>query len=114
MQWIFSIHKDNEPSVATMTYNWDKDEWHISIDKTRDPKDMPAILMIASQQGRYELEDKVCRWFIRDRVVPANRQNIGQILRKIGAPYYNEAFIFQYAPRSCMDDFLIDFQQEIK
>lgn len=113
MKWIYSIHKDNEEPVARMTYDWNSDKWHISVFPGVEVESLPVILMISMQQGNSELDDSVCRLFIRDRVIPANRQNIGDILRKMNVPCYNEAYIFKYIPRSCMDDYLVDFQEEV-
>ena len=42
--------------------------------------------------------------WIRDRVIPPNRQNINEILKKIGIDEYNELAIFLYAKGKFVSD----------
>ena len=69
--------------------------------------DLPLIPYCFTQKGVFELDDAQCRMFVKERVVPPNRQNIGQIMRVVGMTYYNEFQLLEYVSgRCCMDDFI--------
>lgn len=114
MQWVFSMRNINDTRIyAHLVYDWDKDLYNAYWDKEL-PIGAPAIMQIFCKRGKYEMDDKFCRLFIRDRVIPANRQNIGQILREIGVKYYHECFIMQHCPMSVMDDAYIELEKVIE
>ena len=47
--------------------------------------------------------------FVKERVVPPERQNIGMILREAGMSYYSEFPLLVYTQGRCsMDDFFIE------
>lgn len=60
-------------------------------------------------KGDYDLDEKRSLMFVKARVVPPDRQNIGQILREIGAKYYSEFAILDYTSgKCCRDNFYIE------
>ena len=69
---------------------------HIQPDVVVEEDCPPGLICIFLEDNKYEVNDKFCRLFIRDRVIPPNRQNIGQILREIGEEYYHECFMLKY------------------
>ena len=69
---------------------------------------MPAILSLLAKQGIRELDDKWARRFVKERVVPPDRQNIGMIMRQLHMKKYSEFPILEYTSgRCCMDDFYL-------
>ena len=94
---------------AVLSYDEDKDLYHISIPLSADPDDLPAIPGILARKGIREIDDKWARRFVRERVVPPDRQNIGMILRELGMTHYSEFPLLVYTGgRCCMDDFFIE------
>ena len=82
------------------------DEYHISIPFTVDPDHLRAIPGILARKGIREIDDKWSRLFVKERVVPPERQNIGMILREAGMSYYSEFPLLVYTQGRCsMDDF---------
>ena len=114
MLWIFYINNGGE-HYAELTYDWDTDTYKCQL--LANFKDhiieAPLLMEILFQQGLTVGDDKFCRMFIRDRVVPSGRQNIGVFLRKLGVPYYHECFMLRGMPLSVMDDARVDFVKEI-
>lgn len=112
MLWRFLIHKDGGPVVAELSYNWDTDKYSciIADDAVVSLNDLPVVLYyhVTLNDSRV-LSDEQCRLFIRGRVIPAGRHNIGMILRDMGVPYYHECFMMRYMPRSDKDEFLTEF-----
>lgn len=102
-----SISTGNE--YAVLSYDEDKDEYHVSIPESVNPDNLPAILGILARKGIREIDDKWARRFVKERVVPPDRQNIGMILREVGIGYYSEFPLLVYTSGRCaMDEFFIE------
>lgn len=100
---------DTHTSCGILIYDEEKEIYHVRIYRDHDINDMPAILALSAQQGDYDLDEKRSLMFVKARVVPPDRQNIGQILREIGAKYYSEFAILDYTSgRCCRDNFYIE------
>ena len=113
MLWRFLVrNKENTRVYGQFFYDWDKDIYSAIFDQSV-PTGAPAHFHILSGMGIYEMNDRQCRMMLRDRVIPANRQNIGTILREMNVPYYHECFILKNVPMSVMDDAYFDFVGEI-
>lgn len=70
---------------------------------------MPAIPGELVKMGIRSIDDKWARRFVKERVVPPDRQNIGMIMRKVGMEYYSEFPLLVYCSgRCCMDDFYLE------
>ncbi|MDE7477936.1 MAG: hypothetical protein K2M91_08295 [Lachnospiraceae bacterium] len=109
----FLIKDDNVPSpineYAVLSYDEEMDEYHVSIPESVNPDDLPAILGILARKGIREIDDKWARIFVKERVVPPERQNIGMILREVGMRYYSEFPLLVYTSGRCsMDEFYIE------
>lgn len=110
----FLIKEDNglpseHKEYAMLFYDEDTDQYHISIPQSVNPNDLPAIPGILARKGIREIDDKWARRFVKERVVPPSRQNIGMILREVGMSYYSEFPLLVYTSgRCCMDDFFIE------
>ena len=107
----FELIDDNiEPQKehAILTYDEENDIYSIYVPKTVKSEDLPAIPALLVMKGIREIEDKWARRFVQERVVPPNRQNIGEIMRQVGMTYYSEFPLLLYTSgRCCMDDFYI-------
>ena len=94
---------------AVLSYDEDTDQYHISIPESVNPDDLPAIPGILARKGIREIDDKWARRFVKERVVPPERQNIGMILREVGIGYYSEFPLLVYTGGRCsMDEFFIE------
>lgn len=109
----FLLKDDHVPSpdndYAVLSYDEDKDEYHVSIPDSVNADDLPAILGILARKGVREIDDRWARRFVKERVVPPDRQNIGMILREAGLGYYSEFLLLVYTSGRCaMDEFYIE------
>ena len=94
---------------AILSYDEEKELYAIFIPESIHPDDLPAILGLFARKGIREIEDKWARRFVKERVVPSDRQNIGMILREVGMSYYDEFPLLVYTRgRCCMDDFYLE------
>ncbi len=110
----FFIKEDNclsaeQKEYAVLSYDEEKDLYHISIPLSVDPDNLPAIPGILARKGIREIDDKWARRFVKERVVPPDRQNIGMVLRELGMGYYSEFPLLVYTSGRCaMDEFFIE------
>ncbi|MCM1136115.1 MAG: hypothetical protein NC400_11135 [Clostridium sp.] len=94
---------------AVLSYEEDTDQYAIEISEAVNPDRLPAIPAILARKGIRSIGDKWARQFVKERVVPAERQNIGQIMRQVGMAYYSEFPLLLYCSgRCCMDDFWLE------
>lgn len=99
----------SEKECAVLSYDEEKDVYHVSIPASVNPDNLPAILGILARKGIREIEDRWARQFVKERVVPPDRQNIGMILRDAGLGYYSEFALLVYTSGRCaMDEFFIE------
>lgn len=102
-----SYGKDEE--CAILTYDDESDQYAIRIPKGIDCNRLPAIPAILAQKGVYDIDDRFARRFVIERIIPPDRQNIGEILRVVGLSYYQEFPLLMYCSgRCCMDDFWLE------
>lgn len=107
----FAIKEENSkyPLWAILTYDEESDCYGVEIPEDIDPDRLPAILGILARKGIYSVEDKWARRFVKERVVPPDRQNIGMIMRDVGMAYYSEFPLLVYTSgRCCMDEFYLE------
>lgn len=107
----FAIKEENSryPLWAILIYDEKADRYGVEIPENIDPDHLPAILGILARKGIYSVQDKWARRFVKERVVPPNRQNIGMIMRDVGMTYYSEFPLLVYTQgRCCMDEFYLE------
>ncbi len=94
---------------AILTYEEDTDQYAIEIPESVDPDRLPAIPGMLARNGIRSIDDRFARQFVKERVVPPERQNIGQIMRQVGMGYYSEFPLLVYCSgRCCMDEFWLE------
>ena len=106
---IMNDSLDQSKEHAILTYDEESDQYAVHIPEAVDCNDLPAILSLLAKQGIRELDDKWARRFVKERVVPPDRQNIGMIMRQLHMKKYSEFPILEYTSgRCCMDDFYLE------
>lgn len=94
---------------ATFMYDDETKKFSVEIPKDAELDDLPAVFKAMLMKGIYSVDDRVVRMFIKDRIIPPGRQNIGAILRTIGIIRYDEFEVLIYNKgRSCQDGFILE------
>ena len=113
----FAIKNDRHkkrPPQAWLLYDTEKDEYSIRISRYADIEDLPFMLSCAAEKGIYELGNREAGRFVRSRVIPPERQNLGSILKANGLEYYDMFdFLLLNMGRCCMDDYYIEETESI-
>jgi len=105
---IYNAARRSRKSCATLVYDEIADEMFIDIDVSAKPEDLPLMLGLFVEQGKFTVPDEWTRRWVRERVPPSSRQNMGEILRAQGLEEYDEMALLAAAEgRSAQDDFLI-------
>lgn len=105
----FLLYSGNK-KIGQFSLTGDSDKYSIKLDDGLVGIEVPIDFMpeYFRDGQRYFKGPEVFEW-IRDRVIPAGRQNINEILQKVGIEEYDELAIFLYAHgRSCRDYFHIE------
>ena len=87
---IMNDSLDKSKEHAILTYDEESDQYAIHIPESVDCNDLPAILSLLAKQGIRDLDDKWARRFVKERVVPPDRHNIGMIMRQRHIKYHSE------------------------
>lgn len=100
---------DNDKPLAELTYEVDTKTFHLSIYKDTPLRELPLMLDVYASEGEYELSaEKSLRW-VRARIIPPNRANIGEILRGFGMEEYDEfEMLYKLKGICCQDDMTIE------
>lgn len=97
------------PVHAFFTYETDKKEFGLFIPKEVEPDDLPITFCLYALQGYRKLNDEQTRRWVKARIIPPERQNIGMILRNMERTEYDEFEMLMHCQgKSCMDDFCLE------
>ncbi|MBE6005546.1 MAG: hypothetical protein E7232_16040 [Lachnospiraceae bacterium] len=100
--------RSKNKTVATLFYDEEKQEFKIEIPKEQDERKLPMLLRASVSKGIYVLDPKFSMVWVRNRLVPCDRQNIGQFLKSYGLNNYREDLILEKTEgRSIQDDFVV-------
>lgn len=105
---IVDATKRGAAPCARLAYDPETESFAISLDRSTDSGDMPFLLALFAEQGVFEIDaDWSLRW-VEERIVPVDRQNLGQVLRANGLDWYDPyALLVASGGESSNDDFIV-------
>ncbi len=89
---------------------WDAadESWRIHIAEDAQPADVPFLLALALKRGEREIGMPWAARWVEERLVPAGRQNLGEILRAHGLREYDAVALLAEGRGACShDDFVL-------
>lgn len=101
---IRNAEREDLGVLGYLYYDEEKDVYKTEVLPDTIIGELPAILYLWANKGEYILEGKEALRFVRARVIPPDRQNIGEIMRKVGMKYYSEFPLLQYTSGRCCQD----------
>lgn len=100
--------KRRSTPCAVLYYLESREEFRTRICADVDPSCMPMTLEGYARKGKLDLDHKESMLWISERIVPKNRQNLGQVLKAHGLEYYDPfVLLVTHAGRCCNDDFYL-------
>lgn len=105
--------RDDEKVWAKLTYDTDTKEFHLSIPKDIDRVKSAILLSLYADAGIFELNAEQSLNWVRQRIIPPERMNIGAFLRELNITEYDEyAFLMMYMGRCTRDDLYLEEVKE--
>jgi len=86
----FLITDNTDTCYGELTYDPTAHSWHIEINPERTWNDTPLSLALYIRRGIFSLDAHQSLDWVRDRLLPPNRQNIHHALRALELPEYDE------------------------
>lgn len=107
---IFAIKDDTLPKdkvLGYLIYHEPSRSFYIELPDGADSWDMPLLLSSFADHGEYSIGSAWSRRFVQQRIVPQDRQNIGQILRDNDLSEYDEFSLLMLSMGRCEQDGLL-------
>ncbi|WP_026488614.1 hypothetical protein [Butyrivibrio sp. XBB1001] len=104
--------RSQNTAVATLQYDERKREFRIFIPQGQDLKKLPMMLRASASKGEYTMSPQNSMVWVRNRIVPSERQNIGLFLKSYGLNNYREDLILEKTNgESIQDNFVVVREQ---
>ena len=104
---IFAIRdaEDNaRKDLAYLLYYETEKRFYIELPENADPWETPLLLSSFAQKGEHTINSCWSKLWVQQRIVPPDRQNIGQILRDNGLKTYDEYALLMLSNGRCEQD----------
>ena len=104
---IFAIKDETMPQdtiLGYLIYHETSKAFFIELPDGADSWDMPLLLSSFADRGEYSIDSNWSRRFVQQRIIPQDRQNIGQILRDNGVKEYDEFSLLMLTMGRCEQD----------
>lgn len=112
---IFAIrNKDNRKKDLGYLFYYDSaKEFYIELPENANPWETPLLLSIFAEKCEYSINSYWSKKWIEQRIVPTDRQNIGQILRDNNLATYDEFKLLMLSSGKCEQDdyFLVPLKE---
>lgn len=104
---IYAIKNENDKKHKNLAYllYYEKDKkFYIEIDEKVNPEKLPIVLSIFSFRRIYTVNAYWTKMWIKERIVPTDRQNLGQILKDANLDHYDEYQLLMKTNGRCAQD----------
>lgn len=104
---VFAVRDEEEEvqkDLAYLIYFENGKQFFIELPDDADPWETPLILSSFAKRREQTLNAYWSKLWVRQRIVPTDRQNIGQILKANGLEEYDEFQLLQLAQGRCAQD----------
>ena len=104
---LFAIRDETLPDdkiLGYLVYYETSKTFYIELPDNADPWEKPPVLSSIINRGIYSIDSTWSRRWVRQRIIPQDRQNIGQILRDNGLKEYDEFSLLILTMGRCEQD----------
>lgn len=104
---IFAIRDETDElrkNLAYILYFENDKRFYIELPEDADPWETPLLLASFVQKGEHTVNSYWSRIWVQQRIVPSDRQNIGQILRDNRLKTYDEYTLLMLSSGRCEQD----------
>ncbi len=102
----YAVKRMNQnKTIAILNYDEKRKEYTIDIPKNVTEREAPFMMSLFLKEGIRHMDSEWSMKWVRSRVIPSSRQNIGEILRKNGMTTYDEhQLLIKNEGRCCQDE----------
>ena len=104
---IFAIRTEHDPSntdIAYLFYYEQEKRFYIELPDDADPWNTPLILSSLLKRGERTVNSYWSKIWVQQRIIPSDRQNLGQILKESGLNSYDEFQLLLLNEGRCSQD----------
>lgn len=104
---IFAIRDESDPRQKDLAYlfYYEKDKlFFIELPENADEWETPLLLSSFVKAGGKTVNSYWSRLWVQQRIVPSDRQNLGQVLKENGLAFYDEYELLMLAGGRCAQD----------
>ena len=104
---IFAIRDESsvdKNDLGYLLYYEKEKRFYIELPEDADPWDTPLLLSSLLKKGQKSINSYWSKIWVQQRIVPTDRQNIGQILKKYHLSEYDEFDLLMIAKGRCAQD----------
>lgn len=103
---IFAIRDESakDKILGYLVYYEPSRSFYTELADSLDPWDAPPVLSSFVNRGIYSIDNSWSKRWVRQRIVPQDRQNIGEILRDNGLKEYDEFSLLLLSMGRCEQD----------
>lgn len=104
---VFAIKDENFSSdtvLGYLVYYERAKAFYIELPDDADPWNTPLLLSSFAARGQYSVSSYWSRLWVQQRIIPQERQNIGQILKENGLSEYDEFRMLMLTMGRCAQD----------
>ena len=98
-----AVNQSNKDLAYLLYYEINK-RFYIELPENADPWETPLLLSSFAQKGERTINSYWSRVWVQQRIVPPDRQNLGQILRDNGLKSYDEYALLMLSNGRCEQD----------
>lgn len=104
---LFEIKDETMPRdqiLGYLIYYENAKAFYIELPEGADPWDIPPILSSFIKRGEHSVNSYWSRLWVEQRIIPQDRQNIGQVLKENGLSVYDEFSLLLLSMGRCAQD----------
>lgn len=104
---IFAIRDEstnNQVDLAYLFYYKVEKQFHIELPENADPWEMPLLLSSFAKNGETSINAYWSKMWVQQRIVPIDRQNLGQVLKDNNLKEYDEFGLLMLSMGRCAQD----------
>ena len=104
---VFAIRDENLPQTRALGYliYYERPKaFYIELPDDADPWETPLLLSSFVKRGEHSVSSYWSRIWVQQRIIPQDRQNIGQVLKENGLREYDEFQLLMLSMGRCAQD----------
>lgn len=104
---VFAIQDDDHPKTSVIGYllYYDKAKsFYIELPPNADPWEVPLLLSSLLKRGKHTVNAYWSKLWVQQRIIPQDRQNLGQILKENKLDSYDEFSLLMLGHGRCAQD----------